>query len=125
MRLRESINQKPWLGWAVAAVLFCVAALFALRSFFPSGDIYSGDSMSEMVTIKFTDTGETMEIPRGRLIKQLLDDGGTLDPSKGIMNPKTKQPTGFLFNKSEWESMIKSLIADRAEAKPVAAPAGK
>lgn len=125
MGMRETMNEKPWLGWIVAALLFVVAAFFAWRSLSSGGDMYSADRMTEIVTIKFTDTDDTIEMPRGRLIKQLLEQGGTLDPGKGLINPKTQQPTGFLFNKSEWDRMISELNADRAAAGPVKGPKGK
>lgn len=112
MSLRESMNKNPWLGWAAAGVLFLVAVLLAVRNFGGGSDSYSTDRMTEVVTIKFTDTGDTIEIPRGRLIKQILDQGGELDPNKGLINPKTKQPTGFLFDKAEWDRMITQLQAD-------------
>lgn len=119
MGIRDEMNQKPWMGWVVAALLFCVAAFFAWRSLNRGGDMYSGSSMTEIVTIKFTDTEDTMEMPRGRLIKLLLDQGGKLDPGKGLINPKTQQPTGFLFNKPEWDRMIQQLNADRESSEPV------
>ena len=110
--LREELNKRPWLGWIVAGVLLVVAvAVYLSRT--GNDDPYSPERMTEMVTIKFTDTGEEMEIPRGRLDLQLRQTGGKLDPTKGLINPKTGQPTGFPFSKSEWEDMCARINASR------------
>src|SRR5262245_29275430 len=111
---RETLNSKPWIGWAFAGVMLVVCAWVLLRQFTSGTDTYDPARMTEFVTVMYTDTGETEEIPRGRLIKMLLDQGGgKIDPTKGIINPKTKQPTGFLYNKAEWESLVKQLNDDR------------
>jgi hypothetical protein len=70
-----------------------------------------------MVTIRFTDTEDEMTIPRGRLDKELRRQGDHLDPSQGYINPKTNKPTGFLFDKAEWEAMIARINKDKEEAK--------
>ncbi len=114
--VREFINSKPWIGWAFSGVLILVCAYILYARMTPEGDEYSGARMTEMVTIKYTDTGREEQVSRGRLIKILLDQGGTIDPTKGIINTETNQPTGFIYNKDEWESLVKQLNADRAEA---------
>ena len=52
-------------------------------------------------------------MPRGRFEKELRMRGGDLDPSKGLINPKTNQPTGFLFDKKEWEETVARLKGER------------
>lgn len=121
---RKSIVKKPWVGWAVAAGCLGLAAYFHFGR--GSGaDLYTPESMTEMVTIKFTDTGEEMEIPRGRLDKMLRERGSKLDPTQGVTNPKTGQPTGFPFNKNEWEKWIARINKDKEEAGQLKLPAGK
>lgn len=128
MSIREALRQKPWLGWAVAAIVIALAAWNTFRG--RAGDSpYSPDSMQEIVTIKFTDTGDEIEIPRGRLDKELRGRGDKLDPLQGLVNPKTGQATGFPYSKRDWEGMItrinkeKELI--RAKMGQSAVPQGK
>ena len=131
MNIRESINSKPWLGWAVAGVVLVLAAWLMFSRLGAGSDTYDPKRMQQTVTIKFTDTGETIEMPRGRLIKMLADQGGKIDPTKGIINPATKQPTGFLYDKAEWDELVKNINEDRAQAEaarkgaPPAAVPGK
>jgi hypothetical protein len=121
--IRETLNQKPWIGWAVAGVLLVVAGWFAFRSMTVGGDRFNPDSMRETVTIKYTDTGDTEEVHRGRLIKRLLDEcGGKPDPTRGLINPKTGQPTGFLFDKEEWDAMIADLTVNIPAKSAAGAP---
>lgn len=124
MGLRDEINKRPWLGWACAAALLGLSAYLFWRL---SGgtDPYDPSRITEEVTIKFTDTGEEITMPRGRLERELRYRQGKLDPTKGIVNPKTGQPTGFLFSKSDWESTISRLNEEKdimSGGAPVPAP---
>ncbi len=114
MSIREEINRRPWLGWAVAGVLVVLGVVaFIFRTSGGTGDAYDGSRMTQMVTIKYTDTGDTEEVHRGRLIKRMLDENkGKIDPNKGLINPKTQQPTGFFYDKAEWEALVKQLNDD-------------
>ncbi len=115
-RLRELLNKSPWLGWAVAVALGGVAVfLYTHRS--SSESPYSPDRMREMVTIRFTDTDDEISMSRGQMDKELRRRGEKLDPTQGIINPKTGKPTGFLFNKSEWEEMIARINAEKEEVR--------
>lgn len=115
INIREQMEKKPWLGWSVAGVLLLVAVFIYIRRS-SNDDPYSPERMTEMVTIKFTDTGDEIEIPRGRLDKELRGRGGALDPSQGVINPKTGAATGFPFNKREWEDWIKRVNEDKVAA---------
>src|SRR5207253_662796 len=94
-RFREFMNKSPWMGWALAALLLCVSVVFFIRARGPGSDPYSPERMRQMVTIRFTDTDEEVTMPRGTVDKDLRRQGDHLDPSKGIVNPKTGKPTGF------------------------------
>jgi len=120
--VREMMNKSPWLGWAVAGVFLAAAAVMFFRSQNPS-DPYDPRRTTELVTIKFTDTNDEITMPRGRMEKLLRGTGVNLDPSKGITNPKTGQPTGFLYSKSEWESTVKRLNEEAAAFNDGQAPA--
>jgi hypothetical protein len=120
---RSHAAKKPLLGWAVAAVCVGLTVVLWVRRG-STEDFYSPDRMQEMVTIKFTDTGDEIEMPRGRLDRELRRSGGVLDPSKGVVNPKTGQPTGFPFNKNEWEQWIKRINEERAAVQAATPAAG-
>jgi len=123
-RLRDVMAKNPWIGWVLALLLLGVSVgLYFLRT---RGDSpYSPDRMKEMVTIRYTDTNEVEKIPRGRLDVMLRRSGGKLDPSKGIVNPKTGQPTGFLEDSDAWEEMVNRINAEAEAAAAAAKASGK
>ncbi|MGQ0626805.1 MAG: hypothetical protein ACT4PL_01745 [Phycisphaerales bacterium] len=115
--IRTMIREKPAIGWGVAGVLLLVAVYLAVSRTSGNEDAFGSASMTEMVTIKFTDTGKTEEWPRGRVVRELLSTGATkLDPNVGIRNPETGQMTGFIFSKAEWDQMINTLNTEREAA---------
>jgi hypothetical protein len=111
-RLREFFNKTPWAGWAVAGLLLATSAFLLVRGQ-KSSDPYNPERMREMVTIRFADTGDEVTMPRGAMDKELRRQGDKLDPSKGLINPKTGQPTGFLFDKEEWDAMVTRINAEK------------
>ncbi|CAG0958478.1 hypothetical protein PHYC_00597 [Phycisphaerales bacterium] len=113
-RVRQFVNEKPWIGWLVAGLLLLGSVFYFLRTQ-RGTDPYSPDRMTEMVTIRFTDTNDEIEMSRGHMDRELRRRGDKIDPSQGIINPKTGQPTGFLFNKSEWEEMIARINREKEE----------
>jgi len=128
--LRSMLKDSPWLGWVVAALCLAVAGYMTFRQFRPA-DLNSPERMKDVLTIKYADTGEVVEIPRGRLDKMLRTQGGLLDPNVGLINPKTNQPTGFLFDKDDWNTMVERINADKKAmgikdtAKPIAGPSAE
>ncbi len=119
--LREQLNKRPALGWGVAGVLLVVMGAVMWWRLSGGGDPYAPERMTEEVTIKFTDTGDEITMPRGRMEQELRYRTGQIDPSQGIINPKTNQPTGFLFSKSDWDKTVERL---NEEKKLAAARAG-
>jgi hypothetical protein len=113
-RIRDFINSKPWLGWAIAGV-FLLLSVVLYFSISGRGDTYSVERMSETVTLKCAETGEEWTMTRGLMERQLRSRTGSLDASQGIINPKTGKPTGFLFSKSEWEETVDRLNKERRE----------
>ena len=115
--MREVLRKRPWLGWGLSLVLFVVIAWLWLGRG-QSESPLSPERMQETVTIKYADTGETAQMPRGRFEKMLRDTGAKLDPSQGLVNPKTGKPTGFLFDQREWEEAVARVNEqmDRARA---------
>lgn len=122
MGLREVINQKPWLGWTLVGVFLGVGLTYLALGWGGGKDPYNPERLKEMVTVKFTDDGSTMQMPRGR-IEKMIAERPELSESEGITNPKTGKPTGFLFDEDEWKEMITRLKAEKGGSASKSAPA--
>jgi len=115
-KFRDFVNKSPWIGWCVAAAILAVAVYLYIRT--PANESpYSPERMREDVSIKFTDTGDVVEMSRGELDRMLRRRGEKIDGSVGILNPKTNQPTGFLYDKEEWDVMIARINQEKSEIK--------
>ncbi len=109
--IRRVMREKPIVGWVVAAVAIAVAVYFALDRG-ATEQAYTPEMMREMVTIRFADSGDTVEIPRGKLLRDMAMGGKVLDTNVGVVNPKTGQATGFPYDKSDWEAMVARINRD-------------
>ncbi len=111
--VRETLNKSPWIGWTLAFVLLAASAYL----YFTRGsdvNAYNPERMREFVTVKYADTGETEKMPRGKFERALREaNKGQLDGSKGLVNPKTGQPSGFLFDKDDWDTTIARINEER------------
>lgn len=114
-KLRKFVNERPWLGWVVAVAMLGVS-LFIYQNLSGANDPYSVDRLSEMVTLKCSETGHEWEMTRGEMELQLRQRQGMAKPTDGIVNPQTGKPTGFPFSKSDWEATITRLNAERQDA---------
>lgn len=112
-RFREFLNRRPALGWAVAAVMLLVVAFSLYRLRRADDNPYTLDRTTEMITIRCRETGEEWTMPRGRMEQALWDRPAPLDASQGLPNPTTGRLTGF--PKSDWESTIDRISAERQE----------
>lgn len=119
-RLREWMSQNAWAAWALFGLLAVV--LVYLQFLSKPSDPYDPERMTEMVTIRFKDTGDELQMPRGRMEKELRMRGGAINPEDGIENPKTHALTGF--PKSDWDETIKRLNSERAAAQGKSARGG-
>jgi hypothetical protein len=114
-RIRQFMRDKPWIGWVVALFALAGAGVIIFKQQTTTG-MYDPESMTQIITIKFLDTGDEVEIPRGRVDTMLREQqSGVVDPSKGLLNPKTGQPTGFPIDKRNWDAWIKRINEDRAQ----------
>ena len=113
---RQILEQRPWVGWALAGVLLLAAVYIYVSRSSPTNVQYGQEYMTQMVVVKYADTGDEVEMPRGRFEKLLRESSqGSLEASKGLINPKTSLPTGFLFNKSDWDKTIERINQERKE----------
>ena len=117
--MREYLRKQPMLGWALAAVLMLVAAYSLWRNF-QSGDIAQ---LTQNVTIRCSETGETWQVPRGVIEKQLYQRPYPVNPNEGLINPKTGKATGFPVD--DWKQTIerinneiKALQPNQSQAPP-------
>lgn len=111
MGLRNTLNQKPMLGWGLAAALALATAYFAYRGM--SGGETS--ELTEIVTIRCRETGKEWTMPRGAMEKQLYMRDYPVDPNEGLINPDTGKPTGFPVD--DWKKAVERINAER---KPLA-----
>jgi hypothetical protein len=114
--LRDQLNARPWLGWAFAGAVIVASLVMYVRLRAGDNGALSGDAQTDEVTVRFTDTGETITMLRGRLTKELLARNGRLDPAEGIVNPKTNKPTGVLVNDKQWRKMVTEINALKDDA---------
>ena len=123
----EQVKEKPWTGWALAGVILIGAVVMYIRLTGGGGGDFDGNSMGQMITIKYTDTDEEEQMTRGELLKRMLTDSGgaAIDPNKGIVNPKTGKPTGFLHDKGKWNTLVKDVNEQRAAVNQTAPGAPK
>lgn len=111
----REIMSKPAVGWTVAgvAVLFAVVVLWrSLRSSSP----YDPARLSQMVTVRFSDTGEEVKLIRAEFERQLRETNGELNTGTGIVNPKTGKASGVLVASQEWEEVVHRINDERAWA---------
>ncbi len=113
-KVRTFVNERPWLGWVVAGLVL-VGSYFVYRSLSGAGNPYSVDRLSEMVTLKCSETGFEWQMTRGEMELELRQRAGMIKPGDGLRNPQTGKFTGFPFNKSEWESTLDRLNGERQE----------
>jgi hypothetical protein len=112
-RLRKLLADRPVMGWLVAGLLLALLGLSLLRLRRIDDNPYSLDRTTEMVTIRCRETGEEWTMPRGRMEQMLWDRPAPLDPSQGLPHPTTGRLTGF--PKSDWETTIDRIGAERQE----------
>lgn len=107
MTLRDTLREKPWIGWSLAALLLVVAGLLVFRGVASST---SADLGSDIL-IRYADTGAEARVNRGLFEKVMLDRAaaGTLKATEGHINPATKKPTGFPVNEAYWTTLVKEL----------------
>jgi len=102
-------NTKTAAGVLAIAVL---AGFLVLRQLGSGTNAYEPERLTELVTIRCSETGEEWEMPRGRMEQLLWDRPAPIDPKVGLVNPKTGKSTGFPV--SEWEATCIRINRDRS-----------
>ncbi len=106
------------LGWVLAAGLMIFAAGVVYRRA-NSGEVHE---LTQMVTIRCAETGETWQVLRGVMEKELYMRPYPINTSEGLINPKTGKPTGFPID--DWTQTVQSVNAAlEGASKGVPAPA--
>lgn len=114
--LREFMRKNPMMGWVVAAVLMLGAAAVIIMQF---GNKSETEQLTQFVTIRCTETGDTWQVLRGVMEKELYLRPYPIDPNQGLINPKTGKATGFPID--AWKETVDRVNTERSE---VEQPAG-
>ncbi len=114
--LREFMRKNPMMGWVVAAVLMLGAAAVVIIQF---GNKTETEQLTQFVTIRCTETGDTWQVLRGVMEKELYLRPYPIDPNQGLINPKTGKATGFPID--AWKETVDRVNTERSE---VEQPAG-
>ncbi|MEQ8771128.1 MAG: hypothetical protein RIB60_11540 [Phycisphaerales bacterium] len=115
MGLREVINSKPWLGWAVAGVAIAIGAFVLIRNL-TTQEPDSVERRSQEVTIRCTETGTEWTMNRGEFERLLMTIPGEIDPSKGIPSPYAEgRLTGVLVDKDDWTEAVERINAAKRQ----------
>lgn len=109
MGLRQALNERPALGWGVAAVVAVIAGVFMFRN------LGGGETaeLTSMITLRCSETGKEITLPRGAVEKQLMLRPYPVNPDEGFPNPDTGKPT--MFPVDDWKSMVTGVNASRKE----------
>jgi hypothetical protein len=112
MGLLQELRKRPIIGMVAAAVLSAIAVVLVMRVLLTQDRT---ERLGQDVIIKCIETGDEWTMNRGMMELELARMSATknLDPSEGLINPKTGKPTGFPFNKSEWDELIQRINQQR------------
>lgn len=130
MGVRETIQEKPWIGWVTLAVLLVVAGYMVARQFMAPDE---ATILSQEITLRYEDSGTEEQVNRGQFESLLmqLSARGELRVDEGMTNPKTGKKTGFPVDREYWEKVVTAILAARAEynaqhgTTPQAPPGGR
>lgn len=114
--LREFMRKNPMMGWVVAAVLMLGAAAVIIMQF---GNKSETEQLTQFVTIRCTETGDTWQVLRGVMEKELYLRPYPIDPNQGLINPKTGKATGFPID--AWKETVDRVNTERSEVEQPAA----
>lgn len=104
--MRRLIEEKPWIGWAVAGLLMLVGAFLVARPLLSGSG--GPQALADHVIIIYEDTGEEGKVGFGSLQRILLQEAARqpLNPAEGLTNPKTGKKTGFPKDRDMWQKLV-------------------
>ncbi len=114
MGLRDTMQERPWIGWTVVGVLIVIGAVLLVRQ------IGGGDptvELSQDVTLRYEDTGDEQKVNRGQFESLLmqLSAKGELKIDEGMTNPKTGKKTGFPVDRAYWDRIVPAILEARRQ----------
>ncbi len=114
MGIRESIRDKPWIGWVMLAVLLFVAGFLVARQFLVRDQ---AAILSQDITLRYEDTGTEQQVNRGQFESLLmqLSARGELRLDEGMTNPQTGKKTGYPVDRAYWEQIVPSILEARRQ----------
>ena len=114
------------VGWGFAAVLMIFAAGMLYMRFTTKTEVAQ---LTELVTLRDSETGDTWQLSRGVMEKELYMHA-PIDLNQGLINPKTGKPNGFPVD--AWKETVQRINEDVARnntppsaPSAPAAPAGR
>jgi hypothetical protein len=108
--LRRFIENHPKAGWGLAALLLLVAAVFLATRIIHKTET---DELTQIITIRDSETGDTWQVPRGVMEKELYLRHYPVDPNQGLINPKTGKPNGFPVD--AWKQTVARINGERSQ----------
>jgi hypothetical protein len=116
-KFRAFMQQNPMVGWGFAAVLMLFAAGMLYMRLTAKTEVAQ---LTEMVTLRDAETGDTWQLPRGVMEKELYMRAPPIDPNQGLVNPKTGKANGFPVD--AWKETVQRINEDVARNDAPAAP---
>ena len=107
---RSFMQKNPMAGWAVAGLLMLVAAVMVFTRLTAKSETAQ---LTELVTIRCSETGDTWTMPRGMMEKELYLRSYPVDPNQGLANPKTGKFTGFPVD--AWKETVSRVNGERKD----------
>ena len=114
MGIRETIQEKPWIGWVALAVMLSIAGYLVARQFLAQDQ---AAVLAQDVTLRYEDTGTEQQVNRGQFESLLmqLSARGELRLDEGMTNPATGKKTGYPVDRQYWEQIVTAVLEARRQ----------
>jgi hypothetical protein len=121
--LKRLFEERKWLVYTAGGVLALFLCFWGYRVVFGGSEsLMTTDSLAEELSVKFSDTGESVTMARGDVVRQLLERPGStpLPPETRVGHPKTGKQTGMVGSESSWKKFLDQINVERSyKGKPV------
>ena len=114
MVIRDTLQEKPWIGWSVVAALLVFGAYLVVRNFVGAE---TPELLAQDIVIRYEDTGDEESVNRGHFEVLLvrLANRNELKLDEGMTNPKTGKKTGYPIDREYWERIVSSILEARRQ----------